>query len=67
MFRREFTPGEPWDLASWYWAVDYADPFDYINNQFAAGAEHPGGFYDPDFERRMEAASRLSGASRQRA
>jgi YVTN family beta-propeller protein len=67
MFRREFRPGEPWDIGMWGWAVDYADPFDYINNQFATGAQHPGGFYDPGFERRMEAASRLSGAARQRA
>lgn len=67
MFRREFQPGEPWDLAMWGWTFDYVDPFNYINDQFATGADHPGGFYDPAFERRMEAASGLSGAARQRA
>ena len=27
-----------WDMALWGWAVDYADPFDYINNQFSRAA-----------------------------
>jgi len=64
---REFRPGEPWDLALWNWFVDYADPFDYINTQFTAGADHPAGFHDPRFERRMAAASRLRGDARLRA
>ena len=67
MFTREFQRDEPWDIGTWGWIVDYADPFNYINSQFAGGAEHPGGFYNPAFERRMAAASRLSGEARLRA
>jgi peptide/nickel transport system substrate-binding protein len=67
MFGREFTPGEPWDMGFWGWLVDYADPSNYINSQFAAGADYPGAFHDPRFERRMAAASRLTGKARRRA
>ena len=66
MFRRQFQPNPQWDIGSWGWLVDYADPFDYINNQFAAGVEHPGGFYDPAFEARMEEAAKLAGEERLR-
>jgi len=70
MFRRERRAGEPWDIAMWGWVVDYADPYNFINDQFAAGAaagQHPGGFYDPRFEDRMKEAARLTGLARLRA
>jgi peptide/nickel transport system substrate-binding protein len=67
MFDREFRPGEPWDIGFWGWVVDYADPYNFVNSQFAAAADHPGGFHDPRFERRMVAASRLRGEARLRA
>lgn len=64
MFERIQRPGEPWDVTSWGWAVDYPDPFDFINTQFAAGADRPGGFHDRAMERRMAAASQLTGEAR---
>lgn len=67
MFDRIRRPGEPWDVTFWGWAVDYADPFDFINAQFGPEAEHPGGFHDPGMDRRMAAASRLAGNARLRA
>jgi len=52
----------------WGWAVDYADPFNFINDQFAARAiDHPGGFHNRGMERRMAAAARLTGEARLRA
>ena len=38
-----------------------------MNTQFAADAEHPGGFQDSTIERRLKAASRLAGDARLRA
>ena len=69
MFRREFRPGEPWDIGEYGWVADYVDPYNYINDQFAGAAagEHPGGFYDPRFEGRMKEAARLTGLARLRA
>jgi peptide/nickel transport system substrate-binding protein len=67
MFRREFRAGEPWDIGMYGWEVDYGDPYNFINTQFAAGAERPGTFHDPRFERRMEATARLTGRVRLRA
>ena len=31
MFRREFTPGEPYDIGWWGWSADYADPSDFMD------------------------------------
>jgi YVTN family beta-propeller protein len=67
MFRREFRPDEPWDIGLYGWVADYGDPYNYINDQFAAGAPRPGGFSDPWFERRMNEAARLQGDARLRA
>jgi peptide/nickel transport system substrate-binding protein len=53
-----------WDISLWGWAIDYADPFDYINNQFSVDAPRPGGFSDPEMERRMAAAAELRGSAR---
>jgi ABC-type transport system substrate-binding protein len=66
MFARISRPGEPWDIAYTNWFVDYADPFDYINNQFGPGADHPGSFRDPRMDQRMAAVAELSGNARLR-
>jgi YVTN family beta-propeller protein len=61
MFRREFTPGEPYDLAWWGWSVDYADPSDFIDIALA------GPLLDPrlnrDASRYRRELARLSGLS----
>lgn len=68
MFDRIGRPGEPWDLTFWGWGVDFADPFNFINDQFAGGGiDHPGGFHDRAMERRMAAASGLTDEARLRA
>jgi YVTN family beta-propeller protein len=69
MFARIRKPGELWDLTYWNWFVDYPDPSNFINDQFAVGGfgELPGLAHDADLERRMEAASRLTGEARLRA
>jgi YVTN family beta-propeller protein len=67
MFRQIMQPGGNWDVALWGWIVDYSDPYDFINTQFAAGADHPGGFHDPTVERWLTAASKLAGDARLRA
>jgi ABC-type transport system substrate-binding protein len=60
------APDRPWDLARYGWAVDYADPFNFINTLYGPGAA-PSDFRDPGMWRRMAAASRLSGEKRLRA
>jgi peptide/nickel transport system substrate-binding protein len=68
MFKRLGDPSEPFDIGYWNWFVDYADPFGYINQQFAReGGFRPGLFYDTRFERRMADAAALDGAARLRA
>lgn len=57
----------PWDLTYWGWAVDYPDPYDYINTLYGPGSGPPHGFRDPGLWRRMARASRLSGDARLRA
>lgn len=66
-FRMIGGPDRPWDLASWGWIADYADPSNFINDQFGPGAAHPRGFRDPGLWRRMAAAARLTGEARLRA
>ena len=67
MFRRTESPNEPFDIAYSNWFVDYADPFGYINSQFARDGFRPGLFQDPVMERRMTEAAGLSGDARLRA
>ena len=57
MFDRTGDPSEPFDITYSNWFVDYADPFGYINSQFASDGFRPGLFEDPDFERRMADAA----------
>ena len=49
------------------WAVDYADPYNFINEAFGPPAAYPGNFRDPGLWKRMAAADRLSGDARFRA
>jgi YVTN family beta-propeller protein len=58
---------EPWDLSYQGWIGEIADPLEFIDHQFASGAEHPGGFGEATFDRRIAAASRLRGDARLRA
>ena len=67
MFERIADPSEPFDIAYWNWFLDYADPFGYINAQFAREGARPGLFEDPAFEQRMTDAAGLSGEARLRA
>jgi YVTN family beta-propeller protein len=57
----------PWDLTSFGWIVDYADPYNFINEAFGPPAAYPGNFHDPGLWERMAAADRLSGDARLRA
>jgi YVTN family beta-propeller protein len=58
---------EPWDLSYFGWIGEIADPLEFIDNQFGAGAEHPSGFGNVTFGRRIAAASRLDDGARLRA
>jgi YVTN family beta-propeller protein len=67
MFRREFTPGEPYDLGWWGWTVDYPDPSDFVDIALA------GPVYDPrlnrdasPYRRQRAQLSGLSGEQRLR-
>ncbi len=67
-FERVQTPDEPWDLTYWNWIFDYADPATFINDQFAEGMQPLSqAVTDPELERRMAAAARLTGDERLRA
>ena len=67
MFDRTGDPSEPFDITYSNWFVDYADPFGYVNSQFASDGFRPGLFEDPDFDRRMADAASLTGDARLRA
>ena len=62
--------GEPFDLTLFGWVADYLDPYDFVNvllsgrNIPAANNQNLSHFDDPTFNRRMDAAARLSGTKR---
>jgi hypothetical protein len=58
---------QPFDIAYSNWFVDYADPFGYINSQFASKDFRVGVFDDPIAEQRMAHVASLSGDARLRA
>ena len=64
LFRRLEAPGEPFDIAQYGWAVDFADPFDFINRQFDPASTPVDTFDDPGAIGRMKAAAELSGERR---
>jgi ABC-type oligopeptide transport system substrate-binding subunit len=67
---KEGTRGEPFDMTFEGWIADYADPYDFINVLLSGNSLHASNnnnvayFNDPKYNAKMEAASRLSGASR---
>jgi peptide/nickel transport system substrate-binding protein len=68
--RRIHRRGEPFDMTLAGWIADYLDPYDFINvvlsghNIPAANNQNLSHFDDPTFDRRMDAAARLSGSRR---
>jgi peptide/nickel transport system substrate-binding protein len=68
--RRIHRRGEPFDLALSGWVADYLDPYNFINVQLsghnipASNNQNLSHFDDPTFNRRLEAAARLSGSRR---
>jgi YVTN family beta-propeller protein len=72
LFRRQGRKGEPYDIGLNTWRFDYPDPFDILNASFDSSLgpgylTNVGGFSNPDWRRRLEAAERLSGGRRARA
>jgi YVTN family beta-propeller protein len=65
--------GAPFDIVDGGWAWDYFDPSDFLNVLLdgrsirAAGNENQSYFDDPAYNRRLEAASKLTGTARYRA
>jgi peptide/nickel transport system substrate-binding protein len=70
LFARIGTKGEPFDAAIAGWGADYPDPADFLNQLLygpSIGAENNLNFSyfdDPSYNRRLEAAARLSGPKR---
>lgn len=67
-FSRLATPAEPYDLAFYPWAPDYADPYGIVNvlldGQFATNASH---FDSAKYNRLLRQAALLRGTARYRA
>ena len=67
---KEGTRGEPFDITSEGWIADYADPFDFIDvllngkNIHDSNNNNIAYFNDPSYNKKMDAAARLSGATR---
>ena len=70
---KEQTRGEPFDVGNDGWFADYADPFDFINVLLsgdtlqASNNNNLSYFNDPAYNKKMLAASRLSGDARYKA
>ncbi|MGN6167053.1 MAG: ABC transporter substrate-binding protein, partial [Solirubrobacteraceae bacterium] len=62
-FQRLARPSEPFDLAIAGWLADYPDPRQMLNWLLDGTAGTPA-FNDPDYQRRLAAAARLSGPQR---
>jgi peptide/nickel transport system substrate-binding protein len=69
-FEKEGTKSEPFDLGNEGWLADYADPYDFINILLSGDTIQDTGnvnfayFNNPEFNKRMEDAARLSGQAR---
>jgi len=69
-FEKEGTRGEPFDMTLEGWSADYPDPFDFINVLLSGDSLHDSNnnnvayFNSPVYNKKMEAAARLSGAKR---
>src|SRR5262249_31591132 len=72
-FDRISTRGEPFDIADDGWIVDYLDPADFLNVLLdgrsiqAKGNNNHAYFDDPAYNRKLDAASKLTGPRRYRA
>jgi ABC-type transport system substrate-binding protein len=72
-FQKEGVKGEPFDIADEGWLADYADPYDFINVLLYGGNIHDTNnnnfayFNDPAYNKKMVAASLLSGTARAQA
>jgi YVTN family beta-propeller protein len=68
MFKREQQPHPSWDLAFFSWGFDFPDPSDVLNyllhGNYAAGNPNSSRFDDPGYNRRLDAAARLTGPAR---
>ena len=70
MFARERGRDANYDLALNFWAPDFPDPHSVLNkllrgNHLPAGQNYNGSFFDdPAYNRRLDAAARLSGPAR---
>ena len=70
---KEGTRGEPFDIGNDGWFADYADPFDFINVLLSGDTLQDSNnnnlsyFNDPVYNKKMLAASRLSGDARSKA
>ena len=68
--QKEGTRGEPFDMTSEGWIADYADPFDFIDillngkNIHDSNNNNIAYFNDPAYNKKMDAAAKLSGAAR---
>ncbi len=69
-FEKEGTRGEPFDIADEGWIADYPDPFDFLNILLSGDsiqAKHNDNFAyfdDPEFNRKLREAARLTGDER---
>jgi len=69
-FGKEGNRGEPFDIADEGWVADYADPYDFVNVLLYGGTIHDTNnnnfayFNDPKYNKLMNQAALLSGASR---
>jgi ABC-type oligopeptide transport system substrate-binding subunit len=68
LFSKEARKKEPYDIGLMTWRADYPDPFDFLNLMFDGSLGVNGGQFDePTWNRRLEAAAKLSGQRRYRA
>ncbi len=62
------APDAEFDIGRFAWIPDYPDPANVLGTLFRGGSSwYPGGFADPRWNRRLDAAERLRGAARYRA
>jgi YVTN family beta-propeller protein len=69
LVKREFDPHATWDLATIGWTPDFPDPSNVLNPMLQGPSAHNklgnfAHFDDPAYNRRLDAAARLSGPAR---
>jgi ABC-type oligopeptide transport system substrate-binding subunit len=70
LYRRLFTPGEPYDLALTGWSPDYKDPYDFLNAQLEGrqltipNNANLSRFNSPRYNRLLARAAELRGKAR---